>query len=154
MGVFERLPNNLLRPVDPAAERLVASMKTGKGVMLSGKKTNNVAFHRKLFALLNLAFETWEPEGKTYRGNQMQKNFESFRKEIIVLAGFYDAYYSVSGEVRFDPHSLSFKECEDDKRGLVYKAILGVVWDRILRHANYLSEAEVDRVVNKLLAFE
>lgn len=153
-AMFERVRGNLLRPVDPAAERLVESLKMGQGVCLEAKRAANVRFHRKLFALMNLAFELWEPQAREVRGQQVSKNFESFRKDLVVLAGFYDAHFSPDGSVRFEPHSLSFKACEDDKRQMVYKAILGVVWEKILRGANFASPEEVDAVVNQLLSFE
>lgn len=153
-AMFERVRGNLLRPVDPAAERLVESLKMGQGVVLEAKRSANVRFHRKLFALMNLAFELWEPPAREVRGQAVSKNFETFRKDLVVLAGFYDAHYSPDGSVRFEPHSLSFKACEEDKRQQVYKGILGVVWERILRHAHFGSPDEVDAVVNQLLAFE
>ena len=153
-AVFERVKGNLLRPVDPAAERLVDSLKMGEGVSLEAKRSANVRFHRKLFALLNLAFEMWEPPALEVRGQRVCKNFETFRRELVILAGFYDAHYSPSGEVRLEAHSLSFRECEEDKRHMVYKAILGVVWEKILRGANFASPEEVDAVVNQLLSFE
>lgn len=153
-AVFERVAGGYLRPVDPAAEQLLESLKTGQGVTLEGKRENNVAFHRKLFALLKLGFEVWEPEAREVRGQAVTKNFEAFRKDMVVLAGFYDAHYGVDGSLRLVPHSLSFRACEDLKRAEVYKAILGVVWDRVLKHAHFASPAEVDAVVNQLLAFE
>lgn len=153
-AVFERIPGGLLRPVDPAAEQLVASLKTNQGVVLEAKRSQNIAFHNKLFSLMNLAFEIWEPQGREVRGQPVLKNFESFRKDLVVMAGFYDAHYAPDGSVRLVPHSLSFKACEHEKRAQVYKAILSVVWEKILRHCHYDSPEEVDAVVHQLLGYD
>lgn len=153
-AVFMRAIGNVLVPVDDAAINLVKSLKTGQGVELDAKRKNNAGFHAKLMALMRLAFDVWEPPVKELNGQQITKNFEAFRKDLVVMAGYYDAHYSPDGSVRLEPHSLAFGACEHEKREEVYKAILTVVWERILRHANYRSEAEVETIVNKLLGFE
>ena len=153
-AVFERLPGNLLRPIDPAALQLVESLKSGQGIALEAKRETNVQFHKKLIKLLKLGFEIWEPESLEYRGQPVQKNFEAFRKYLVILAGFYDPVYAPDGSVRLVAHSLSFRQTDDLKREQVYRAVLNVVWSRILRHANYRTEAEVDAVVNQLMGFE
>lgn len=153
-AVFERVRGGLLRPTDPAAEQLVESLKTGQGVALEAKRESNVQFHKKLFALMKFAFDLWEPPVREVMGQPVVKNFETFRKNLVILAGFYDAHYGPDGSTVLVPHSLSFKACEDLKRAEVYKAILTVVWERILRNANFASPAEVDAVVDQLMAFE
>lgn len=152
--LFMRVRGNYLVPVDDEAEQLLTSLKTGQGVKLKAERVNNLKFHRRLFALLNFAFEIWEPSATEVLGQPVTKNFNVFRKDLVVLAGFYDAHYSPDGSVRLEPHSLSFKACEDQKRAEVYKAILGVVWERVLRHANFDSPEEVDAVISHLIGFE
>lgn len=153
-AVFMRAIGNVLVPVDDAAIALVETLKAGQGVEMEAKRKNNAAFHAKLMALMRLAFDVWEPPVKELRGQPITKCFESFRKDLVVMAGYYDAHYSPDGSVRLEPHSLAFGACEHQKREEVYQAILTVVWERILRQANYKSPTEVDAIVNKLLGFE
>jgi chemotaxis signal transduction protein len=48
---------------------------------------------------------------------------------------------------------LSIAKCDGVTFARVYKSAIAVVWDRVLKHANYRSPEEVDRVVNELLTY-
>lgn len=139
---------------DPQAEDFLASLKPGEGAVVSVKRHRNVRFHRKFFALLHLVFDVWEPAGeKTYRGETLRKDFERFREDILILAGHYEASYGINGQVRLSAKSISFAACDEDTFKGIYEAVLDVVWERILRDANFRSKAEVEMVVNQLMEF-
>ena len=142
-----------LVPFDDMAREAVAKLKPGAGVFVEMKRVRNIRFHRKFFALLNLAFELWEPEQKTWKGHALTKNFERFRDDITILAGHYEAVFDINGNVKLKPKSISFANCDEDEFERVYKGVLDVVWDKILKQANYESPEDVDRVVNQLLAY-
>lgn len=153
-AVFAKGQGNTLVPVDPAAEQFVASLKLGAGAALEAKRVRNVKFHRKFFALLGLAFDVWEPTGeKTWKGEPIRKNFERFREDILIMAGHYDVSYGLDGSVKFSAKSISFANCDESEFEPVYQGVLDVVWDRILREAHFRSRAEVESVVNQLMAY-
>lgn len=154
-AMFQKVKGNLLAPVDPAAEKLVESVKLGEGVNVEATKARNLKFHRKFFKLIDLAFDVWEPAGeREHRGAALSKNIETFRKDILILAGHYTASYGIDGNVRLEAKSISFAKCDEYEFNDVYAAVLRVVWEKILRHAHFASEQEVELVVNQLLAFE
>lgn len=75
-----------LAPADQAAVDALGKIKLGATVAVSMRQPRNIGHHRKLFALLNVAYESWEPEGKLYKGEPVAKNFDQFRNDITVLA--------------------------------------------------------------------
>lgn len=153
-AVFAKGQGNVLIPADPAAERFIASLKLGGGASVEVKKARNIKFHRKFFSLLQLAFDVWEPTGqKVWKGVPIRKDFERFREDITILAGHYDVAYGLNGDVRLTAKSISFANCEEHEFEAVYQAVLDVVWDKILREANFRSKAEVERVVNQLMGY-
>jgi hypothetical protein len=146
-----------LAPADEAAREYIARLKTGKAVSVRIKRVRNPKFHRKMFALYKLAFDAWEPEGDSseYKGQQIAKDFDRFRKDLTILAGFYQPVFNVRGETRLEAESLSFGSMSETRFGEVFKAVLNVVWERILKlQEGYHDEAHVERVIEELLRFE
>jgi hypothetical protein len=154
-AMFQKVQGGLLAPVCEQAMKFVDSLKLGDGVGVEATKARNIKFHRKFFKLIELAFDVWEPAGEhEYRGEKLSKNIETFRRDILILAGHYTASYGIDGQVRLEAKSISFAKCDEYEFNDVYASVLRVVWNKILRHAHFASEQEVELVVNQLLAFE
>lgn len=145
-----------LMPFDDASRELIAKLKTGQGVRADIKRIRNYKFHRKAFALFQLGFEAWEPSvsGETYKGEPVAKDFERFRKDITILAGYRKAVFNARGEVRVEAESISFASMDETQFEIFFKTVLNVIWSRILRTAGYRSAEEVEAVLNQLLGFD
>lgn len=148
--VLSKAANGALVPVDPQAAEYISKLKMGQGVKCKVTKVNNPAFHRKMMVLFNVAFEAWEPEVKEYKGQPVQKNFERFRKDLTILAGFYETTINLKGEIRLEAKSLSFENMEQDEREKVYSAVIDVVLAKVL--TNYTRD-DLDRVVEIVMQF-
>jgi hypothetical protein len=148
--VLTKTPGGALVPVDQDGIERVAKMKVGDGVKCSIAKYNNLQFHRKMFALANLAYDAWEPEEKEHKGIPITKNFDQFREDITILAGFYETRVRLNGEVRFIAKSWSFGSMDDFEKERLYNSIINVVLSRIL--TKYTRD-DLDNVVNQILAF-
>lgn len=148
--VLAKTPGGALVPVDPAGVEYISKLKIGAGVNVSIKRHNNLAFHRKMFALANLAYEAWEPGQLEYKGIPIEKNFDQFREDITILAGFYYTRVRLNNEIRFIAKSWSFGSMEDDEKERLYNGIINVILSRILTH---YTRADLDEVVEKVLAF-
>lgn len=150
-----KTPGGALAPVDAEAREMVDKLKLGQGIQASVRRARNVRFHRKGMALFRLAYDVWEPlTPLEYKGLPVAKDFERFRKDMTILAGFYKAVYNARGEVRLEAESLSFASMAEDRFEKVFRAVLNVVWNRVLRNAGYETEAEVERVVDELMRFD
>ena len=112
-------------------------------------KARNPQFHRKFFAMLNHAYESWEPYAE-YKGTRIEKNFDRFRQELVILAGFYDIAPTISGDLRLVAKSISFGNMDEDEFAEVYSKVIDVVLAKIL--TNYTRD-DLDEVVDKLIGF-
>lgn len=92
----------VLKPADDDAREWLGKLKPGLPVSLEGRVPRNAAFHRKYFALLNLAYDYWSEAAETieYKGQRVEPDRERFRKDCIILAGFYRPVVNLKGEVR------------------------------------------------------
>jgi hypothetical protein len=148
--VLTKAAGGVLVPCDPQAAEFIAKMKVGAGVRATVTQQRNVKFHRKLFALLNLAFDHWEPVVATYKGQIVGKNFDQFRNDITVLAGHYEMAVTLRGETRLTAKSISFANMSQDEFDSLYSSVVSVVLARIL--TNYTQD-QLDAVMDQLLGF-
>lgn len=113
----------------------------------------NGKFHRKFFALLTVGFEHWQSgrKHKTHNGQPVLKNFETFREDITVLAGFYEQHFDVRGRMVLKAKSISFAKMDD----IEFERLYGAVSDVLLEHVltNYAGRDELDEVVEKVMRF-
>ena len=73
---------------------------------------------------------------------------------FLILAGHYDVVYKSTGTFMLVARSLSTNLCDGYRFEQVYRAVLDVVWTRVLRHIRYASPEEADRVVDELISFD
>lgn len=113
----------------------------------------NPKFHRKMFALLNVGFDAWEPgrKHKTYKGMPVAKNFETFREDILILAGFFDQTFDLHGRMKLRAKSISFASLDQAGFEEVYSAVCDVLLHHVL--TNYKNREDLDLVVEKLMGF-
>ena len=79
--------NQQLVPDDDIGRSYLKKIKAGDSILVTLKKPRNIKFHRKYFALLNLAFENQD----------RYEHFEALRKEVIMRAGFWEEHVHVTG---------------------------------------------------------
>lgn len=156
-GYFVKQPNGTLSPAYEADRELLSKIKIGSFVRLKLNRARNYKFHRKYFALVNFAFDYWtppefpdDPEQKWRKQVTPEKNFDRFRKDLTILAGHYEAYYRVNGEVRIEAKSISFGSMSEDEFEKLYSATIDV----ILKHiCTQYTEEMLDSVVDQALSF-
>ena len=81
--------------------------------------------------LFNTAFEYWEPGELNTKYGVPEKNFDNFRKNVTIMAGFYECVYNVDGTFKVMAKSISFGEMDNDEREQVYQKVLTVITERI-----------------------
>lgn len=153
-GFFTRTPTGSLAPADNATAEWVGKLKIGQGVRAEIKRARDIRQHRRMFALFGFAFDNWNAPVLEYDGQPVAKNFDQFRRNLTILAGYYIASPTIDGHVDLEAQSLAFHNMTQDVFEPCYKAILTVVWDRILSAKGYETPAKVDALVHELLRFE
>lgn len=146
-----RVPTGYLFATD--ADREAAKRhRIGQEVTLEAKTTRNPKFHRKYFALLNLGFEYWDTGDLEYKGQPVQKNFERYRKDIAILAGYYEVFHRFPNETRLEAKSISFANMGDEEFEKLYEKTIQILIDKVLASKGF-TRAEVDRAVESLIRF-
>lgn len=131
----------------------IKGLEPGEIVKITFKKVRNGKYHRKFFALLNFAYDAWEPDRqrKTYKGVPVTKNFERFRSDVTIQAGFYTQTFDLDGNMRLEAQSISFAAMDDLEFERVYSAVSDVILQKVL--VTYAGREELDAVIEKVLRF-
>ena len=153
---LRKTAQNTMIPCDQDGHDYIKKLPVGQDVRVKITRARNIKFHRQYFALLNHAFDIFEPEDVeipqhlSVRGIVPEKNFDRFRKDIAILAGFYHATIRVDGEVRIEADSISFGKMDNDAFADLYSKTIDVILKHVLK--NYTRE-DLDLVVDEILGF-
>lgn len=149
-----RVPGGFAPESDEEAAKL-KKLKAGASVRVTVTQEVNAKFRRKWWALAKYAFDLWSetmPE-MLYRGQEVQRNFERFRKDLTILAGHFHPVWTVKGEMRVEADSLSFARMSDEAFEALYSATINAVLQKILMHTR-LTEADLRAHVDRVLEFD
>jgi len=141
-----------LIPSDAEAEEWFHKQKTGSVISAEVKQVRNYEFHKKMFALLNLGFSYWEPGEIDSKYGVPEKSFDRFRKDLIILAGYYKSEIRLDGSVRIEAESISFGSMDAETFEKLYQNVLTVIMKRI-PVLDKMTKDEIDDLVEKFLAF-
>ena len=137
-----------IHPGDKPTEEYVLKLPYGTQIHGDFKKRRNVQFHRKGMALLNFLFDLWEPGEISNKYGKPEKNFDRFRKDLTILAGFYTQTIRLNGDIRTEAKSISFSSMDEDTFADWYSKIVDIGLKHIITGYD---KAEVDRVVDELI---
>lgn len=104
----------------------------GEGVKVRVSGARNIKFHRKFFAMLRVAYDLWEPPEVNSDYGEPQRNFDRFRQDAIILAGYYDVVIRVNGETRIEAKSISFGSMDESDFQTLYGKVIDVVLQKVL----------------------
>lgn len=139
----------VLIPADPSTAERVERMKNGAVIRGDFKQARNSQFHRKYFALLNVGFELWEPGEIDTKWGKPEKNFEQYREQVQILAGFGEPVFNVDGTFRMRAKSISFANMDDSEFANLYSRVVDVILKNLGQASYTLEELleHADRVV-------
>lgn len=155
-----KLPDGSLRGMSEADQLAykrfksrLSNLEEGELCSIEAKLPRNSRFHRKFFAMLNLGFDAWEPQRKhkSYKGREVQKNFERFRNDVLIAAGFYEQTFSLDGKLKLEAQSISFSKMEQPEFEEVYNRCLDVLLQDVL--STYAGREEVNQIIERMLSF-
>ena len=130
---FVKQPGGVLVPAsDIEAERLTR-FKTGEVFEVDIKNSRNAAFHRKVFAFFNFCFEHWQGEQEFLSPTAQ---FDVFRANITVLAGYHDTLINLKGEVRIEAKSISYASMKPEQFEQFYTALVNASIKHVFHDAN------------------
>jgi len=137
-----------LAPFDTEAEEWLNLKHDGQYFTCDIVTPRNLAFHKKLFALLNVAFPHWNPKKVMTKHGEPEKLFETFREDVTILAGYYTQSYRLDGSIRVSAKSISFAKMDGEEFNKFYDKAVGVIIKHVLVGR---SIEEVDQMVGTFL---
>lgn len=141
---FIKQPGGVLHPAtDLEAERM-NRFKTGDMFEIDIKNARNSAFHGKVFAFINYCFEFWQDDREFV---DPTAQFERFRKEMTITAGYYNKVYNLQGEFRLEAKSISFSNMTQEEFEHLYTALVNSATK------NIFSDKIDDDTYQKLMSF-
>ena len=140
-------PGGLLLPAsDGDAERL-ERFKSGVIYPVEIKQARNPAFHGKVFAFMQFCFEHWSADKTDERFKASAAQFDSFRKNLTVLAGYKDVTFTIDGRLRVEAKSLAFGNMDQDEFEDCYSALINAALVHVF------ANTKDKKVLDKLTGF-
>lgn len=138
-------PGEVLIPADDETTERISKMPFDSLIRGDFKKIRSPGNHRRFFALMDIAFDAFDPYDTA-----TLKNREQLRSDLIIAAGYYTTIVNLDGELMLKAKSMSFSSMEEVEFKELFNRVAQVVLDRIL--TNY-TRADLDEVVEKVMAF-
>ena len=133
---------------------VLSKWKAGDAIRCKVSKMRNPQFHRKYFALLNYAFDHWEPDENPTESLGLavppEKNFKRFRKDVTISCGYYDLVYDIKGNIHANAKSISFGKMDEHEFSELYEKTISFLIRNVIR--NHTRE-DLDAVVDHILGF-
>ena len=147
---FRKLPGGILRPDDEQSAESIKTVAVGAVISVEWKHPRNYRFLRKFFAMLKVGYDAWEPAEQEYKGLPVQKNFDRFREDVTIAAGFGEVVLNIRGEARARAKSISFGSMSQEEFDKLYNAAADVLLQKILK--TYTKD-DLESVVNEIIGF-
>lgn len=123
-----------LVPMDDEASMQLQRIRNGSVVRADYKEMRNGQFFRKWWALIGVAYDCLSDElsPRTHNGMQVKLCKDQFRKDITILAGYYEPIFGVDGSVQMKAKSLQWSRMSEDEFTKLYDATLDVILQKVL----------------------
>lgn len=154
--LFMKAPTGLTPACEEAAEWLKRK-KTGATILVEPREPRNGAYFRKWWALVQVGYDYWADNAKTleFRGKPVLPNFDRFRRDVTISAGFYYPVVNLKGEIRIESESLAWASMDEDRFNQLYDATVRVLLARVFNGevCKHWTEAELRSVVQQVSEF-
>jgi len=135
-----KVAQDCLKPSLPHDLEILAKWKLNDILRAEITKPRNSKFHRKFFALLNIAFENQDK----------YDNFSDFRVEISLKCGSYREHITTKGVIIYVPKSIAFSNMDELEFSELYDKALDVI---IKHFCQGSTEEELNNRVLEILTF-
>lgn len=116
-----KMPGGVLACASEYDIERINKFKTGEMYEIDIKYVRNPVFHRKVFAFFQYCFQYYVSHLEHL---SEYAQFDKFRKDLTILAGYKEEYYSLDGSVRVEAKSLEFGKMDQDEFEECYQALI------------------------------
>lgn len=122
-----------LKPLADSDYEEKKKLKLGEIYTCEIRLMRNYKFHRKYFALINLAWEYQTEKTTAF----FSENKEAFRKTVEVAAGHFEQVYSIERREWVQiPKSIAFDKMDNVEFEQLYNNVKTVLFNTFLKHIN------------------
>ena len=149
--IMQKQSNGALMATDAVGLEYIQSLPVGKHLGVQITQARNYKFHKLLFALLGYLFDALPKAKVEHNGQIIEQSFQTFRREMVVLAGHYRADATRKGTLRIEPHSLSYSECSEEMAKTIYSDVIGKALELL---GGDQTREGLEDIVNDILRFD
>lgn len=128
--------SNVLYPLNEPDQQAISRIAPMKETCFSYKHIRSPQFHRRYFALINLAFENQHHYTDIY----------VFRKILEMRAGYFEPVITETKKKLYLPKSISYDTLDQTDFELLYSK----VWGEIEKLLNLVKEEDKEMFLNEL----
>lgn len=154
--LFQKSTTGLAPACEEAAEWLKRK-KLGATILVEPREPRNGAYFRKWWALVQLGYDYWSDNAKTleFRGQPVLPDFDRFRRDVTISAGFFYPVANLKGEVRIEAESLKWASMTEERFNALYDATIRVLLERVFngKVCQHWTEAELRAVTAQIESF-
>lgn len=151
---FRKVQGGVLVPDNEETAAWLQKKKPGTVLAGEFSQPRNYQFHKKLMALFGVAhdyFKDTQDWSVEYKGHKVEPSFDLFRKQLTILAGHYEATYSINGEIRLEAKSLSFANATEEEVERIYSDVINASLKHVFKMS--MTEQQLRECVENILAF-
>lgn len=137
---------------DIEAEKL-KRFKMGATIKCEVSEMRNGKFFCKWFSLVRLGYDFWTEtaEMPTHKGQQIEPNFEKFREDLTILAGYWHPVPNIKGEAKAEADSISFANMTEETFEKLYSATITALLKHI--YGSDMTEQKLRQWADSVLAY-
>jgi hypothetical protein len=144
---FIKQVGGVLIPANEIEVDRLKRLKTGEMYEVDLVSSRNPAFHGKVFAFFNFVYNYWSADKTEWEHFNEQKQFDTFRKNLTVLAGFKEVSYTIDGRMRVEAKSLAYAKMEQEEFEACYSALINASIKHIFNNT------KDQNIINQLYEF-
>ena len=143
-----KLPGGVLSPSSDIDESRMARFTNHCEYEVEIKQKRNPKFHGKVMAFIRYCFNyVNSDEMKDYQFKDTPEQFDRFRYDLTILAGYYIQTVRLDGSIRTEAESLDFGNMDETEFQGCYHALINAAMKHIFK------DCEDEDIYNKLIGF-
>ena len=141
-----------LVPMDDECSAQLQRIRNGSVVRADYKEMRNGKFFRKYWALLDVAFDLVSDKVSPMQHNGLPVRMckDQFRKDVTVLAGYYEPIFALDGSVQLKAKSLQWSKMSEEEFHKLYHDTLDVILQKLLTEK---FQTDIEDMVERVLSF-
>lgn len=129
------------------------SKPVGKEILAKVSVPRNGKFHRKAMSLLGFAYENLKDQlpKVTHKGAEVEVSFDSFRRDMVIWAGYGITTVRVNGKILIEAQSLEYGKCSQELIERIYSDLLDLISAKFGQLAK--TPEELDRLTEEWMRY-